>query len=129
MSPSLCAWTYTPKITRWPLITGGPSGNYTTQGDINFTLVVLCTACGSSSANSATAATGNKSICEDFFAYESFIQSVKTQPPRSRVRNELQKLEQRLQVDGPTGRNRPLVETASRAVEDIKTDKGTWPIS
>jgi hypothetical protein len=91
---------------------------------MGFTLVVLCTACGSSSANSATAATGNKGICEDFFAYESFIQSVKTQPPRSRVRNELQKLEQRLEADGPTGRNRPLVETASRAVKDIKTDNG-----
>jgi hypothetical protein len=39
----LCAWTYTPKITRWPLITGGPSGNYTTQGDINEAVLALLT--------------------------------------------------------------------------------------
>ena len=88
------------------------------------TVALLCTACGSSPANSATTATGNKSTCKDFFAYESFLQSVKTQPSRSTVRNELQTLEQRLKVDGPTARNRPLVETASRAVKAIKTDNG-----
>ena len=88
------------------------------------TIAVLCSACGSSPANSATTATGNKRTCKDFFAYESFIQSVKTQPSRSTVRNELQTLEQRLEVDGPTARNRPLVETASRAVNAIKTDNG-----
>ena len=91
---------------------------------MGFILVALCTGCGSSSVNSATTATGNKSTCKDFFAYESFIQSVKTQPSRSTVRNELQRLEQRLEVDGPTARNRPLEATAIRTVKAIKTDNG-----
>ena len=56
-------------------------------------LALLCAACGSSSA---TTASGNKSTCNDFFAYGTFVQSLKSQPSQSVVDDHLQRLELRL---------------------------------
>ena len=80
-------------------------------------LALLCAACGSSSA---TTATGNKSTCDDFFAYGTFVQSLKSQPSQTVVDDRLQRLEVRLMVDGPTAQSSALAETANREVAAIK---------
>jgi hypothetical protein len=84
-------------------------------------LALLCTACGSSSA---TTATGNKSTCDDFFAYGTFIQSLKGRPSQTAVHDQLQRLEEHLMVDGPTARSSALAETANREVAAIKAQNG-----
>ncbi len=84
-------------------------------------LALLCTACGSSSA---TTATGNKRTCDDFFAYGTFVQSLKSQPPQAVVDDHLQRLEVRLTVDGPTAQSSALAETANREVAAIKAKNG-----
>jgi len=80
-------------------------------------LALLCVACGSSSA---TTATGNKRTCDDFFAYGTFVQSLKSQPSQTEVDDQLQRLEVRLVVDGPTAQSSALAETANREVAAIK---------
>jgi hypothetical protein len=89
-----------------------------------FAIGMAFVAAGCGSSTPAVSANGNLKTCNDFFAYESFIQSQKSQPGKSTVRQELQMLQSRLEVDGPTARNEPLVATASRAVKAIKTDNG-----
>lgn len=69
-----------------------------------------------------TSARGNLKTCDDFFAYGSYVQSVTSEPPPSAVRREMQKLESRLEVDGPTARSQPLAETADRAVQAVNAD-------
>jgi hypothetical protein len=86
--------------------------------------VLALVATGCSGSTSAVSANGNLKICNDFFAYESFIQAQKTQPAKSTVRHELQTLQSRLELDGPAASNKPLMTTASRAVEAIDTDNG-----
>jgi len=87
-------------------------------------LVPLCCACGSSSAGPATTAERQQEHLQRLLAYGSFLQSIKTQPNRTTVLHELQELERRLEVDGPTARSRLLVETASRAVMAIEVKNG-----
>jgi hypothetical protein len=84
-------------------------------------LALITTGCGTTSVVSST---GNRKTCDDFFAYGSFLQSIKSQPPMGTVLHELQKLENRLEADGPTARSKALAETARRAVQAIKANNG-----
>jgi hypothetical protein len=74
------------------------------------------------STTSAVSANGNLKTCDDFFAYGTYVQSVTSEPPPSAVHHQMQKLESRLQVDGPTARSKTLGTTASRAVQAVKTN-------
>lgn len=82
-------------------------------------LAVLSAACGTTSVTSAS---GNLKTCDDFVAYGSYVQSIKTQPPPGAVHRQLQQLEQALEVDGPTAQSQALAETAKRAVQAIKAN-------
>jgi hypothetical protein len=84
-------------------------------------LALLAAGCGTASTVSST---GNLKTCEDFFAYGSFLQSIKSPVPQSTVFHELQALENRLTIDGPTAQSRALAETARRAVQAIKAKNG-----
>ena len=85
-------------------------------------VALVAAGCGRSAP--AVSTNGNLQTCSDFFAYESFIQSQKSEPAETTERQELQTLQSRLEVDGPTARSKPLATTASRAVQAIKKDNG-----
>lgn len=87
-----------------------------------FGVVAFALVAAGCSTTPATSANGNMKTCDDFFAYGSYVQSVTSEPPPAAVRHQMQKLESRLETDGPTARSKPLESAASRAVEAIKAN-------
>lgn len=82
---------------------------------------LLAAGCGTASTVSYM---GNVRTCNDFFAYGSFLRSIKSPVPQSTVFQELQTLQNRLRADGPTAQNQALAETARRAVQAIRAKNG-----
>jgi hypothetical protein len=88
------------------------------------TLMLVCAACGSTSATSSS---GNRLTCDDFFAYGSWVQSVKSQVPQSTWLHHQKVLARRLAVDGPSARSRVLSSEARLAVKSIGPKEGENP--
>ena len=85
-------------------------------------LVLLVTGCGTTT--SAASPTGNKNTCHDFAAYESWVQSVKSQLSQTVWIDEQRTLAHRFKADGPTAKSKALASEAGIAVNAIDAKKG-----